>query len=119
MTRVYLDYLQDMLDNARRAAQFVEGMSYTEFAKDDKTVYAVIRAVKVVGEAAVSVPEDVRLKYPAIPWRDVKGVRNKLVHQYFGINLEVVWQTVQEDLPMLIPLLENILKQEDQQENDS
>lgn len=119
MTRIYLDYLQDMLDNARRAAQFVEGMSYAEFTKDDKTVYAVIRAVEVVGEAAVSVPEDVRLKYPEIPWRDVKGMRNKLVHQYFGINIEVVWQTVQEDLPMLIPLLENILKQEDQQENDS
>jgi uncharacterized protein with HEPN domain len=117
MTRVYLDYLQDMLDNARRAVQFVKGMDYKKFSKDDKTVYAVIRAVEIIGEAAASVPDEIRSKYPDIPWRDVKGMRNKLVHQYFGINMEVVWQTVQEDLPMLMPILENILKQEHAKKN--
>jgi len=112
MKRVYIDYLQDMLDNARRASRFTAGMDFESFSKDDKTVYAVIRAVEIIGEAARNVPEDVRSKYPQIPWRDVAGMRDKLIHQYFGINMEVVWQTLHEDVPMLIDTLEDILKQE-------
>jgi uncharacterized protein with HEPN domain len=112
MSRVYLDYLQDMLENAKRAIQFAAGMNYEAFAKDDKTVYAVIRAVEIIGEAASNIPENVRSKYSEIPWRDIKGMRNKLVHRYFGINMEVVWQTIHEDLPMIVETLENILAQE-------
>ena len=112
MNRVYIDYLRDMLENAQRAIHFVNGMNYEVFAKDDKTVYAVIRAVEIIGEAAGNIPEEIRSKYPDIPWRDVKGMRNKLIHQYFGINMEVVWQTIHEDLPMIIAILEDILKQE-------
>ena len=112
MSRVYLDYLQDMLENAKRAIQFTAGMNYEVFAKDNKTVYAVIRAVEIIGEAASNIPENVRSKYGEIPWRDIKGMRNKLVHRYFGINMEVVWQTIHEDLPMIIKILENILAQE-------
>jgi uncharacterized protein with HEPN domain len=83
-------------------------MDYKSFAKDDKTVYAVIRAVEIIGEAATNIPEEVRAKYPNVPWREVKGMRNKLVHQYFGINMEVVWQTLQEDLPILIEALKKV-----------
>jgi uncharacterized protein with HEPN domain len=83
-------------------------MDYKSFAKDDKTVYAVIRAVEIIGEAAANIPEEVRAKYPNVPWREVKGMRNKLVHQYFGINMEVVWQTLQEDLPILIEALKKV-----------
>ncbi len=112
MKRVYIDYLQDMLDNAKRAGRFTAGMNFESFSKDDKTVYAVIRAVEIIGEAARNVPDDVRSKYPQIPWRDVAGMRDKLIHQYFGINMEVVWQTLHEDVPMLIEALEEILKRE-------
>jgi uncharacterized protein with HEPN domain len=108
MKREYSDSLRDMLENAQRAIQFTKGMSYEVFAKDDKTVYAVIRAVEIIGEAAANIPEEVRSKYPNVPWREVKGMRNKLVHQYFGINMEVVWQTIHEDLPMLIKELKDI-----------
>ena len=110
MKRVYLDYLQDMLENADRAINFVKGMDYEGFVEDDKTVYAVVHAIEIIGEAARSIPEDVRAKYPEIPWRDVAGMRNKLVHQYFGVNMEVVWQTIHEDLPMLIASLKKNLK---------
>lgn len=110
MKRVYLDYLQDMLENAQRAIDFVKGLDYKAFVEDDKTVYAVIHAVEIIGEAARSIPEDVRAKYPEIPWRDVAGMRNKLVHQYFGVNMEVVWKTIHEDLPMLIASLQKNLK---------
>lgn len=107
MNREYADFLKDMLDNAQRAIQFTKGMDYKSFAEDDKTVYAVVRAVEIIGEAAVKISEEVRSQYPRVPWREVKGMRNKLVHHYFGINMEVVWQTVQEDLPMLIDALKN------------
>lgn len=112
MKREYSDSLRDMLENAQRAIQFTKGMSYEAFAKDDKTVYAVIRAVEIIGEAAANIPEEVRSKHPNVPWREVKGMRNKLVHQYFGINMEVVWQTIHEDLPMLIEVLKEIPNQE-------
>lgn len=108
MKREYADFLKDMLDNAQRAIQFTKGMDYETFAKDDKTIYAVIRAVEIIGEAAANIPEKVRSEYPGIPWREVKGMRNKLVHHYFGINVEVVWQTIHEDLPILITSLKRL-----------
>jgi uncharacterized protein with HEPN domain len=112
MSRVYLDYLQDMRDNARKAIDFSAGLNYEAFSRDEKTIYAVIRAVEVIGEAATNIPEDIRSHYAEIPWREIKGMRNKLVHQYFGINMEVVWQTIQEDLPMIINVIDTVLEQE-------
>jgi len=111
MKREYTDSLQDMLDNAQRAIRFTKGMKYDSFMKDEKTVYAVIRAVEVVGEAAGNIPEDVRAKYGNIPWREIRGMRSKLVHQYFGVNMEVVWRTVHEDLPPLVSILKKAIKQ--------
>jgi uncharacterized protein with HEPN domain len=113
MTRIYIDYLRDMLENTNRAIQFIEGMNYEAFSKDDKTVYAVIRAVEIIGEATRNIPEEIRSKYPEIPWRDASDMRNKLVHRYFGINLEVIWETLNEDLPMLATALHEIIRREE------
>jgi uncharacterized protein with HEPN domain len=109
MKREYRDYLQDMLDNAERALNFVHGMEYDEFFEDDKSNYAVMRALEVIGEAAVKIPEDVRKANPGIPWREISAMRNKLMHEYFGANLEVVWKTVHEDLPVIVPILRKML----------
>jgi uncharacterized protein with HEPN domain len=113
MSRIYIDYLRDMLDNANRAMQFTEGMNFEAFSKDEKTIYAVIRAVEIIGEATRNIPEEIRAKYPEIPWRDVSNMRNKLVHRYFGINLEVIWQTLKEDLPTLEDTLQEIIRREE------
>ena len=94
MKREYFDFLMDMHDNASRAIKFATGMNYETFAKDDKTVYAVIRAIEIIGEAASKLPKEILTKYPVLPWRDIIGMRNKLVHAYFGVKMVVIWQTL-------------------------
>ncbi len=107
--RVYLDYVRDMLEGAEKALEFVRGMGYDEFASDDKTQFAVIRALEIMGEAAKKVPKDFRETYSTIPWREIAGTRDKLIHDYIGVNLSVVWRTLQDDLPPLIEQLESVL----------
>src|SRR5262245_7467379 len=101
MKREFEDYLHDMLENAQKALSCVEGLDYEGFRKDDKAVYAVIRAFEIIGEAARQIPEKIREKHPTIPWREISAMRNKLTHEYFGVNTEVVWKTVHEDLPVI------------------
>jgi len=99
--RSYRDYLADMLEAIGKARQFVEGMSFDQFSKDDKTIYAVIRALEIVGEAAKRIPAEVKAQRADIPWREIAGMRDKLTHDYFGVNLVVVWKTVTQDLASL------------------
>jgi len=110
MKREYEDYLRDMLENAEKALSFVQGMDYDSFCTDDKAVYAVIRAFEIIGEAARQIPENVRQSHPKIQWREIAAMRNKLTHEYFGVNTKVIWRTVHEDLPVIIPLLKKILE---------
>jgi uncharacterized protein with HEPN domain len=107
--RVYLDYIRDMIENAEKALLFVSEMNFEEFSQDEKTIYAVVRAIEVIGESARNVPEDLRNTYSEIPWREITGTRDKLIHEYFGVNLNVVWRTVKEDLPALVTQLTILL----------
>lgn len=95
--REYVDYLRDMLENAMKAIEFVSEISFDDFKRDEKTIYAVVRALEVIGEGAKKIPEDLKMTYPEVPWREIAGTRDKLIHEYFGINELVVWRTVQED----------------------
>lgn len=101
-------YVKDVLENMERAERFVAGMSYQDFAGDEKTSYAVIRCIEIIGEAAKQIPESARQKYPEIPWKDMAGMRDKVIHFYFGVNLERVWLVVKEDIPQLKPLIRKI-----------
>ena len=107
--REYRDYLEDICNAARKALLFVEGVAYEDFLADDKTVYAVIRALEIVGEASKRIPQDLRDRYPQIPWRSMAGIRDKLIHDYVSVNLEVVWKTLTEDLPPLLPMIERVI----------
>ena len=106
-------YLLDMLLAARDAVSFTEGMSYDEFALDRRTQLSVLKSMEIVGEAAAHVKEDTKRAHPAIPWREIVGMRNRLVHAYFDIDLPLVWDTACDDLPALIARLEPLVPPED------
>ena len=110
MTRNTTLYLRDILDNMRLAEDFVRGMAHEAFAVDRKTAYAVLRCLEVIGEAAKNVPALIRERYPIIPWKDMAGMRDRVIHFYFGISYEKVWYTVKEDIPAIKPLVEKILQ---------
>lgn len=80
------------------------------FKKDDKTVFVVLRALEIVGEAVKKIPITVKNKYKQIPWRKIAGMRDKLIHEYFGVNILVVWKTIKEDMPGLRPLVKQMAK---------
>lgn len=100
-SRTYLDYLEDIATAMDSAMDFVQDMNVRSFKADLKTVYAVTRALEVMGEAAKRVPEAVRMRHPAIPWRLMAGMRDRLIHQYDVVDLDILWQTVTDDLPMV------------------
>jgi len=102
-------YLRDVLQAFRNAQEFVGRMSYEKFITDKKTVSAVVRELEVAGEASKQLPGTVRRKYPDIPWSDMAGMRDKLMHFYFGVDMEIVWETVKVRIPKLIPLIEEVL----------
>ena len=86
--QVYIDYLNDMINGAEKAMEFVLGLDEKEFMQDDKTVFAVVRELEIVGEAAKKIPKEIRERHPDIPWREITGTRDKLIHNYFGVNLQ-------------------------------
>jgi len=103
-------YLQDILDAMEKAQQFVENLSYEEFTKDDKTVFAVVRALEIIGEATKNIPDNNRKNNPDIPWKDMVGMRDILIHAYFGVDMETVWLTVTKRITEIKPLIQKMLK---------
>lgn len=108
MTREWRDYLADILASTLEIEAFVAGLNYDEFFRDRKTVNAVIRSLEVMGEAAKRIPGNIRDRYPDIPWKRMAGMRDKLIHEYAGVDLETVWDVATEELPAIKPMLERL-----------
>lgn len=82
------DYLNDILDGINATEQFIIGFDFAKFQADQKTIFAVTRAIEIVGEASKQIPNDIRDNYPDVPWKELAGMRDKMIYQYFGINLK-------------------------------
>jgi len=109
MSREFLDFVEDILDAMNKAERLVEGVSFTQFEADYRTNFAVVRALEIIGEAAKRLPEDLRKRYPDIPWRGMSGMRDRIIHGYDNVDLQIVWDVVMRDIPQIKPKIERIL----------
>jgi uncharacterized protein with HEPN domain len=109
--RPYYLYCQDILESGTAIQSYVKGISFDAFSLDRMRCSAVIREFEIIGEAVSKLPTDLKSLYPDIPWQDIKDFRNLLIHEYFGVDLEIVWNTVHNDLPMLMDAIQKIAKE--------
>ena len=111
MDREYSDYIEDILSAIEKAEMFVQEMSYENFKNDEKTLFAVIRALEIIDEAAKHIPDEVRRNYPDIPWKDMAGMRDVLIHDYIVVDIETVWMTVKEKIPRIKPFIKRMAEE--------
>lgn len=105
-------YLLDILIAARKVLEFTRGVTWEEFQRSDMLQNAVMRPLEIIGEVARKISQETKNTHPVVPWNDMIGMRNRLIHEYFRINLQTVWDTVQNDIPRLIALIEPLVPPE-------
>jgi uncharacterized protein with HEPN domain len=108
--RPQLLYCQDILESGAAIQSYVQGITFDEFMQDRMRYTAVIREFEIIGEAVGKLPMELKAGYKDTPWQDIKDFRNLLAHEYFGVDLEIVWNTVHHDLPLLMDAVQEIVK---------
>jgi uncharacterized protein with HEPN domain len=103
------EFLADIREAAHRIASYTVGMAYATFLVDSRTQDAVIRNPEIIGEASKRISEQLRIDHPELPWKGMSRIRDRLIHHYFGVNLDIVWQVATQDLPDVEAHLEAIL----------
>ncbi len=103
-------YLIDIIDSCGAINEFVAGLSFEAFCKDRKTSSAVIREFEIIGEAVGKLSDELKKDYPDVEWQDIKDFRNLLIHEYFGVDLEIVWRVIEDDLPVLINAVKGMMR---------
>lgn len=101
--------IEDILESIEQIDKFISGMAYEAFCNDRKTINAVLYSIAVIGEAARHVPKDIRKTYKEIPWREMGDIRNVVVHEYFGVDLKILWETISFELPSVRHKLKKLL----------
>ena len=109
--RDYKLYLRDILAALDSIEEFVAGMDLDAFQADDKTTSAVMRKLEIIGEATKQIPSDIRRNHPDVPWKEMAGMRDKLIHFYFGVDYQLVWRAIKQRLPRIKPVLQKILQE--------
>ncbi|MEW5758108.1 MAG: DUF86 domain-containing protein [Candidatus Omnitrophota bacterium] len=106
--RENIEFLKDILESIERIDSYVGNLRYEKFLKDLKTRDAVVRNLEIIGEAAKHIPANIRLRYKEIEWKKISGLRDKIIHYYFGVNWEIVWDVIEDKLPKLKIQIEKI-----------
>lgn len=110
--RPWMARVHDILESIANARSYIEGMTFDTFVSDRKTLRAATYEIGIIGEAARHIPADVQERYPGVPWSNMRGIRNAIVHEYFRIDVAVLWDTITHDLPPLVAALNANLEQE-------
>ncbi|KKL72005.1 hypothetical protein LCGC14_2089280 [marine sediment metagenome] len=97
-----------MIDAAKEALSFASGKSRTDLESNRMLVLALVKDIEIIGEAASRISEEFKASYPQIPWQEIIGMRNRLIHVYFDVDLDVLWSTVTKNLPQLVVELDNL-----------
>ena len=108
--------IEDILDALGRINQYIQGIDLDQFKSDQRTIDAVVRNLEIIGEATRHIPEPIIQNHHQIPWKYMMGMRNLLIHEYFGVNVEILWQTVKHDLPPLKHHLGEIIQDKQSKE---
>ena len=108
--RAWAFRVEDILEAAEKIKRYTAGIDYKCFTKDTKTIDAVVRNLEIIGETSSNIPKDIQKKYPEVEWKEMQGMRNILAHEYFGINSEILWQTIKDDLPHLLEQVKKLRK---------
>ena len=95
-------YLADIIESGTAVQEYIQGYSFQDFSRDRKTYSAVIREFEIIGEAVSKLPDEIKQQRAEVEWQDIKDFRNLLVHEYFGVDLEIIWQVIKNDLPRLL-----------------
>ncbi len=111
MPRDYKVFLADILEAINKIRSYTASFSLESFSKDEKSIDAVVRNLEVIGEAIKNVPDDVRLKYPDVEWKRIAGLRDILIHEYFGIDVVIIWDIIRNKLPVLEAQVKQILNE--------
>ena len=114
-----LHFLIDILEAGEHIATYIEGLDYEDFLDSQLVQDAVMRNLQIIGEAVKRLSPETRVEHPDVPWREMAGLRDRIVHDYFGIDYEVVWSVIAEELPDLVPLVEAIADSQEREANSS
>ncbi|MBI3316462.1 MAG: DUF86 domain-containing protein [Candidatus Omnitrophica bacterium] len=109
MPRDYKVYLDDILEAASRIQTYTSSLTREQFSSDLKTLDAVVRNLEIIGEAVKKIPKEIQTKYPSVEWKKIAGLRDILIHEYFGIDTEIIWDVIKNKLPDLAIEIKKIL----------
>ncbi len=111
MSRIYSLYLQDIVEASERIDSYVKDVAYNEFKMDQMRIDAVIRNLQIIGEAVKKIPDSIRDVYPNIAWQEIAGMRNRVTHVYFNVDINIIWDVVQSELPSFQAQIQQILEE--------
>lgn len=109
--RDYKLYFLDIASSCKKISSYIRGLTFEKFSSEPKTIDAVVRNLEIIGEAVNKVPPEVRKETSEIPWNEIVGLRNKVIHEYFDVNVPIIWETVKDDIPNLQRQVKKVLKE--------